>query len=460
MRYLFLLIGFVLISACSSTKELDSVDAGRTQVAEPGLPNFDMEVVPTFRENVSGFDLYVGLPYNSLIYLRKGSQFVAEFETQLQVFAEGNNVAKIDETATDSLKATYRQTQLADANTFKKRYTLANGTYIVKVSITDLGTRKTAFRRQRITIQNLATDAIALSRVLIEGKFLNKGFAPVVAFHTPANVDSLRAVTEIYNTGNIKEVKVGMLLLKVASDQQPANPVFMFSPMYGNIAYRGVDFGSADTLQKSLKRIENPLPETVVEFNLPKLTPGVYQVLLKAEADGVTTQQSKRLLYIKEPGFPKVETLSQMIEPLVYITYADELRPLLMAKSAEEQKLAFDTFWGAQMPNRQAAENALRVFYSRVEEANLYFSTQKEGWKTDKGMVYILLGAPMTVENQGESEVWRYASSSRDPFSSFAFQKIYPSGDDGFTNYVLIRQSAYEVGWRRRVEALRQGSIF
>ena len=460
MRHTFYLLCLLLgLAACTSTKELDSVDAGRTQVAEPGLPNFDMEVVPTWREDQSGFDLYIGLPYNSLIYYQRGSILKAAFETHLQVFLEGQNQPKLEEMATDSLKANYQQSQSARVANFKKRYKLPVGTYTIKLSITDLGTQKIAVRRQRITIQSLAQGGLSMSRVLVEGKLPQRSFEPVVALHTPENIDSLRAVTELYNTGNLKEVEVRMALVKYRADMLPAAPPFMFSPMYGNVAYRGIEFTEQDTLQKSLKRISNPLPETIVEFNLPKLAPGVYHILLKSKAEGQAEQISKRVLYVKEQGFPKVETLNQMIEPLVYISYPQELRALLNAKP-EDRKAEFDKFWGEQMPSRQAAENTLRVFYSRVEEANLYFSTQKEGWKTDKGMIYILLGAPASIEQQGEAEVWRYSFNSRDPFAIFEFRRVYPLGDDGFVNYILARQSIYEGGWRRRAEGFRQGVAF
>lgn len=458
----FLLVLLISISlwSCSASRELDSVDAGRTQVAEPGLPNFDMEVVPTWRAESSGFDLYIGLPYNSLIYYKRGSSLHADFETLTQVYKEGENQPKVEEAKTDSIRTNYTQSRSADALTFKSRYKLGAGVYVVKVSLTDLGTRKTAVRRQRIEVQNLQQSGMAMSRILVEGKLPEKSYAPVVALHTPANIDSLRAVTELYNTGNLKNVEVKMLLLQHKADMLPAAPAFMFSPMYGSIGYRAIEFTEADTLQRSVKRIQNPLPETIVEFNLPHLKPGVYQILLNSQADGQAIQSSRRVLYVKEEGFPKIETLEQMIEPLIYISYPDELRKILNAKSDEERRAAFDTFWGEQMPSRQAGENALRTFYSRVEEANLYFSTQKEGWKTDRGMIYILMGAPVSVENQGEAEVWRYSMNSRDPFSVFVFQRILSYSDDGFTNYELVRQSIYEGGWRRRAEAFRAGRVF
>ena len=43
--------------------------------------------------------------------------------------------------------------------------------------------------------------------------------------------------------------------------------------------------------------------------------------------------------------------------------------------------------------------------------ANQYFTSFKEGWKTDRGMVYMVFGPPDTAVLNGQQEIWEYKKS-------------------------------------------------
>jgi hypothetical protein len=61
----------------------------------------------------------------------------------------------------------------------------------------------------------------------------------------------------------------------------------------------------------------------------------------------------------------------------------------------------------------------MEEYYRRVDFANQNYSGFQEGWKSDRGMVYILLGAPSEVERhpfESDSrpyEIWTYESINR-----------------------------------------------
>ncbi len=86
------------------------------------------------------------------------------------------------------------------------------------------------------------------------------------------------------------------------------------------------------------------------------------------------------------------------IEPLVYF--------------AREEALTYATwvkFWGnASLDEPQKAEKLIQEFNRRVEYANCFFSAHKEGWKTDRGMVYLLFGPADRVISDIRGEVWSY----------------------------------------------------
>ena len=260
-------------------------------------------------------------------------------------------------------------------------------------------------------------------------------------------------------------VQAKMMLRALPTDLRPADPPFWYMPNTGSIGYQGVQYSKGDTIQTVVKDVRNVSSELVIEFNLPKLRAGMYRLDILVAAPPKTNGEQpvllreRRDLSIKANGFPRMETIQQLIEPLSYIAYKKDLQHIIGAQNVQDLKDRFDAFWGERMPSKQAGINTIKEFYSRVEQANLMFTTYKEGWKTDPGMVYIIMGAPQQVEEQLDVEVWRYSYNSRDPLSTFTFQKIRPYEGD-FINYILVRSPYFEQEWLRQVERWRTGSVF
>jgi GWxTD domain-containing protein len=259
---------------------------------------------------------------------------------------------------------------------------------------------------------------------------------------------------------------VALRLLQLRTDTAAALPPYWLSPSRGSLAYRGVIFESGDTLQITRRLIEQSGRESVVEFHLPRLDEGIYRVAVRADvrpADAAETEvalRQERLLSVKSATFPTVEILDDLIVALNYIAYEDEIREIREGPSVAEKKRRFDAFWGSLVPNRQVAANLLKLYYGRVEEANLFFTNYKEGWKTDRGMIYVVLGPPLYVENRIDSEVWYYSYGDRDPTRTFVFERVRAFQVDAyFDHFILQRRPYYHQEWNRAVEKWRNGTV-
>jgi GWxTD domain-containing protein len=103
--------------------------------------------------------------------------------------------------------------------------------------------------------------------------------------------------------------------------------------------------------------------------------------------------------------YPKVTTPERMIDPLIYLTSQDELTEL---KSAAKPKAALDEFWIKCGGNVDKARELIRIFYTRVLYSNYYFTSYKEGWRSERGMIYIIYGPPDKVYKTSEGESWGY----------------------------------------------------
>lgn len=161
-------------------------------------------------------------------------------------------------------------------------------------------------------------------------------------------------------------------------------------------------------------------------------------------ADGITVRAEDDY-----PKFAKVQTLAP---PLVYITTAQEHNRLLQAKS--EKKL-FDRVVLGITNDQERAKRLMRNYFKRIELANQLFTSYKEGWKTDRGMCYIVFGLPDEVFKLGDREVWNYKLTNQN--ISFTFIKSSSVFDPD--NYVLLRDKKYQQAWYETIDLWR-GSRF
>ncbi|MGB0888588.1 MAG: GWxTD domain-containing protein, partial [Vicingaceae bacterium] len=114
-------------------------------------------------------------------------------------------------------------------------------------------------------------------------------------------------------------------------------------------------------------------------------------------------------LFNFQEHFPKVKNPENMIGPMRYISTKKEYATLT---ESENKKLAVDNHWLALAGSSERARTLIREFYTRVESANNYFTSYLEGWKTDRGIIYIIYGAPNVVYKNRDYENWIYGEEN------------------------------------------------
>jgi GWxTD domain-containing protein len=159
--------------------------------------------------------------------------------------------------------------------------------------------------------------------------------------------------------------------------------------------------------------------------------------------------------YVAERRYPKLSKLVDLIEPLAYITTEEEITQL---RSASEAKKEMDKFWLKLMSgNVKTAKYIIREYYRRVKIANERFTSYKEGWKTDMGMIYIVYGNPSRVIRANDAEHWFYTQTAS--FSEIKFSFARKPNQFAEDYYTLVRFPEYEQVWYPVVELWREGKI-
>lgn len=247
-------------------------------------------------------------------------------------------------------------------------------------------------------------------------------------------------------------------------------------PIFGNFipqdSYFKVGFNNSDTQQLYIRYYNQEFPIAKPPFAMDKnvtysfepdsiytvtLENGVSEMLELPYAgiyhiqtdlgrpEGIT-------LYRFDEGFPEVNIPAMALAPLRYLTTEKEFEKLL---SYRDYKTAVDSFWlerASYSPVR--AKNMIKKFYQRVVDVNLLFSSYQEGWKTDRGLLYIIYGPPSEVYRDDGEEEWIYGEKGNPMSIRFYFLQV----ENPFTgnDYSLQRSTIYKTSWYIAVENWRR----
>ena len=204
------------------------------------------------------------------------------------------------------------------------------------------------------------------------------------------------------------------------------------------------DFQSADPAMGAMKTISPNIDiDSSFYFNGSVSSFEDYKFYLIQE----DTLAQNALTILKCPTYyPEFHTIEELIGPLTYITTASEIKSM----TSSYNRKAFEIFWIDTYGTKFRAKNAIKRFYDEVESANLLFTDYKQGWKTDRGMIYIVFGKPDQVRTEERLETWIYNNGVE-------FEFIRISTLFAPVMYSLKRNRKYENLWYQQVGEIRKG---
>ena len=150
---------------------------------------------------------------------------------------------------------------------------------------------------------------------------------------------------------------------------------------------------------------------------------------------------------VKKDPYPKYNKLSDLKGPLLFVTTREEND---LIGVAGEDKSKFDKVILDITNDKDRAKTFMRNYFRRVEYANARFTSFKEGWKTDRGMIIIVFGAPDEVTVNDQQEIWTY-KTPRQRFSFMKSGSVYHPD-----HYVLVRTQQYTEDWYLTIDLWRK----
>lgn len=392
MKHLFILLGLILTFYAVSFSQIESYSS-----KYDGMPRFyyDMVNVASDQPDLSRLNVFVEIPYDELQFIKNVEQYVARYEFSVIVKDDDGNQVDGDIAQEEVVVDNY------DLTNSRKKFSLSYlsfhlepDKYTVSIMMMDVDTKKASKIEREIELRNFGKDDLAISDITIADKILFDSLGvntihPQVASYVRSFSTELFCYFEIYST------------LESTDDFD-------------------VKYEILDNDNKEIQEQTYSTPKTgsrtltAFKINTSKLSHGNYTIKLEVEQNG-NDDDVKKVFMVRSIGIPStIVDLDEAIEQLKYVAEKSDIKKLKNSSKSERLQ-KFEEFWKEHDPTEGTDLNELRdEYYQRVQFANQSFSTFRDGWKTDRGMIYIIFGPPNDIERHPFDraykpyELWSY----------------------------------------------------
>lgn len=206
------------------------------------------------------------------------------------------------------------------------------------------------------------------------------------------------------------------------------------------------DSGKVDRIQVSLDEMTKPLavvpgryPDSL-HFMTAGMANGEYRLRLVAEGAGRRLDVMDRQVTIARPFYLDDVSWNLKVDQLEYIATPYEIGIMKDAPKAARDSV-WQAFWKPldPIPLTQVNEKE-REYFGRIAYAEQHYAFGDKGWRSDRGKIYVRLGAPDEVQTMPYElgtwpyEVWLYYKQNvkftfYDRFGFGEYQLLYPEGE-------------------------------
>ena len=336
----------------------------------------------------------LSLANRALTFSGEGDGQKAGYQVAIDVRREGTTVKHVD--ARESVRvSTFRETSRTDESIIFQQYLpVVPGQYVVSVAVRDEGSARNGQDEVLVTVPKFAANTLSSPIAVYEADL--RGSRDSI----PDLVANPRATVVFGRDSIVRMYLEGYSL--------PSNARVMLAAHNdrgGMVWQDTANLGDSGILRAAVLQVP------VSRLGVGRLT---FAATLAGSADTMRTP-----LFVTFGQDWAISSLDEMINYLRYFASPSRLQSL-KDTSAEQRAMAWAAFYRDTDPDPRTTEHeALRDYFNRVETANLRFREEgTQGWLTDRGKVYVTLGDPDQVLEQGDvnsmgqrgrAQIWTYA---------------------------------------------------
>ncbi len=403
------LLQWIALALCLFVAPVYSQEDRPLGVPEIDLPKFyfDFLTYPSDSAGVGRVDVYLQVPFDMLSFIKYSDIFNASYEVTVDVF-DSTKEQLTEKLWTERIETRDYKESISPVTGKISQVTLMlpSASYEIVIQVRDLETKKIRQIKRSVTVRNFAALPVALSDVMVVRKVVREKEKATLTPNIAAVVTSENEAIPLY--------------LQVQSQVIPREITYVITleGKSGTIVY-------ADTVTETIAKKNQS-----VFLSIPpkSINAGEYTLEIQGQIPDTGKLRSKRTvttvsrtLEIRMPGIPfSITDLDKAIDQLKYIADKDTLDVMKNAPPEKKREM-FLRFWKLRDSIKGYGEGDLmKEYYQRVEYANKNFGHYLEGWRTDRGNVYIIFGEPGNIERHPMElsskpyEIWSYYDLNRE----------------------------------------------
>ncbi|GMR25571.1 MAG: hypothetical protein BMS9Abin39_0880 [Ignavibacteria bacterium] len=365
----------------------------------------------------SRVDIFMQVPFEVIQFERTSKGFKGGYSVTISIYLEDGETLYLEKIWNEkiSVKSFEETSAKENYNLSYRSFKLKPGRYFIKTAVMDRDSRKEYSSDNYYNVKDFSqkpsiSDIMLIAQMTnVEGK--NK-IIPNVSRNVSGNKEDINIFFEIYSDSSTDY-----------------NVDYFVTNKDDKILYQRSG-------KQSINKGKTQVFYTISDSTLLSLGNYILTVRLRDRNDKVLASTTKTFYY-RWIGLPvTVNDIDKAIEQLIYIANPDEIKYMENGKNDEEKTKRFLEYWKSKDPSPGNDENEVfEEYFGRVSYANEHFSRYREGWLSDRGMVFIILGPPNNINrypfayDSKPYEVWQYYELNR----SFTFLD-----QTGFGDYRLI----------------------
>jgi len=364
-------------------------------------------------------DFFIHVPYDAVQFVKTGQGFEAAYTVTVSVFDEEKKNLITEKIWNEKIVAISFEltTSPENFNLGHRSFELAPGVYSIKTSLFDKDSKNEYNSENKVVIKQFTLLPAVSDIMLIAKKTLVEGSSKIIP--------------------NVSR--------SVVTDRDPLSTFFeIYSDTVSNFFVDYVIFDDKETsVYKSTKEVGVKEGNNQIFNNIDSLHLNLGKNLLKItlrDSTGKVYDASSKSFISRWVGVPiTVTDLDKAIEQLIYLASPEDLTFIKETEIRMEKAKRFVAFWKKQDPNPADEYNPVfNEYYNRVAYTNQNFTSYSlEGWRSDRGMVLIILGAPDNIDRHPFEyyskpyEVWQYYNLNKQfifvDYTGFGDYRLDPS---------------------------------
>lgn len=366
-----------------------------------GKPVFFSNIVKFFGKVDGKFDLhcFITLENDRLHFVKQDSLFLAEYDLGIAVYDNGGSEVPIRQEKTRNRVSAKKYTDTESRilkNSHSYYFSLPEGTYTIVLYAKDIYSEQEYKIEEDVSFfKNKAVSGVT-EPMMVQLK--DRHFSP----------DSISPL--VSNVIDIKNDEAGVFF-EVLTEKIGQE----YTVSYEITNYRGNRVAKDFLKRQSSDKINYE----VIKLKSDSVEIGNYTMDLKISIDGKSYERSVNFLIKWKEFFINFNDLREAVRQMGYIVPEDSLNKALKGTDKEVEDY-FKNFWNIKSLESTGSNPLMEEYYRRIAFANIHFKMpKKQGWKTDMGQVFCVMGEPEEIQsfafpqNQRPYEIWIYYSKGQ-----------------------------------------------